>query len=163
MSKVSVAKYFEGGSSIRWYVSASQSGAVIYRSAQGKAFQFVQRLKFPKGRRHESGFHSDRAGRSASSAPGSKTRHGLERKNSAHDEASRWFARFLGTFLATALDRGRFDSVVIIAEPRFLGMIRKELPVRVKRSLEQEVHRELFKVSDKKLEQFVRGELRLGA
>jgi protein required for attachment to host cells len=53
------------------------------------------------------------------------------------------FARLLATHLARAQQRERIDEWVLIAEPQFLGLLRRTLPEPVRRLISREVPRDL--------------------
>ena len=55
-----------------------------------------------------------------------KTRKGEEHQ-ALRDDESRRFAKEVSSFLSAAHSRNRFRQLVVIADPRFLGMLRQEL------------------------------------
>jgi protein required for attachment to host cells len=53
------------------------------------------------------------------------------------------FARLLASHLARAQRRERIDELVLIAEPQFLGLLRRTLPEQMRRLISREVPRDL--------------------
>ena len=54
------------------------------------------------------------------------------------------FARRVAAHLAEALQQKRFDALRIVAAPRFLGYLRKELDAQVKATVSDELSKDLI-------------------
>ncbi len=125
------------------YVVANRSEAVFYADGSDRKFHFVERLTNKKGHRHESELVSDRPGRGVSSAGGG-IHHGLEPGTSHHELAARRFAKRV----AAALERGRsqklFRELVLVAEPHFLGLLRRSLTSKTREAVTHEVGHEYY-------------------
>ena len=74
---------------------------------------------------------SDRPTRVFESAAGA-LRHAVETSDGAHEEQERRFLRRACAAIARAGAEGRYDTLVIFAPPRALGLIRGDLPEAVK-------------------------------
>lgn len=59
-------------------------------------------------------------------------RHAIEPRTTTADKVSRRFARLLGATLREAHDARRFDRLMLVAPPRFLGMLAAALPKSVR-------------------------------
>lgn len=57
--------------------------------------------------------------------------------------AAQAFAREIAAKVDAGRKRGRFDTLVLVAPPRFLGLLRQELPPEARRRVQLEVHKEL--------------------
>jgi protein required for attachment to host cells len=68
---------------------------------------------------------SDKPGRSFDRM--GKGRHAMEPGTRARDEEKRRFARRIGDRLGKAVARGEADHLVLLAGPKFLGLLREEL------------------------------------
>jgi protein required for attachment to host cells len=135
----------------RWFVFANQTGAVFYRDLPDQHFQFVDRLENPAGSRMESDFDSDRPGSGMSSAGGGTIRHSLDRTFHHAEWNVEHFAGAVARRLEEALGHREFTELVMVAEPRFLGVLRSKLSPGVKERVRHEVHRELIQGSDEEL------------
>jgi len=108
-------------------------------------------------------FDRDAAGRRAGSAPqGSRQntqQHRLRGTASITASAGeqethlegQWFARRVGAHLAEALRQKRFDRLRIVAAPRFLGYLRKELDPQVLAIVTDELSKDLIHEGNAKL------------
>lgn len=161
MGKYSAARDLDLKTKTHWYLVASRIGAAIYEGLPGHHFRFVTRMENPKGKLMDTELTSDRSGRSFSSSQGSQIRHGLGRERSPHERAAAHFAGVIGKSLEQAIREERFSDLVILAEPHFLGLIRKELPEVVKVRLKMEIPREFAQGSDAELEVYLKNKLNL--
>lgn len=130
-----------------WYVVARRTEAVIYKEDAQHHFQFVYRLVNPRGRKPEIELDSDRPGRGASSANGT-FHHALDRSWNRHETVAKKFAKKIAQALTHAARQNRFDELVLVAEPHFLGMLRDEIPASLRAKIKHEVNREYAKGSD---------------
>ena len=76
-----------------------------------------------------------------------------------HAKAS--FARDVAGMLADALNRGRYDRLVVCAPPQALGDLRRELSKPVQGRVDGEVNKDLTWMSDNELKEELREYLRL--
>lgn len=129
-----------------WYLVANRTEAVFYRDSPFDGFEFISRLKNAEGRRLESDLVSDRPGRNASSATDS-IRHGLQ-AGTKHEEAALKFARVISGQLEKICREKDIEKLVLVAAPRFLGILRKELSSSVKELVSDEVRHEYKRGSD---------------
>src|SRR5688500_9331126 len=109
-----------------WVLVASRSGATIYgRNTGAKRLRVIEEIDHPSGRKHDRDFNSDRPGRAYDRA--GHGRHALSWSEMPAEHHARAFARQL----AEVLDRARiahcYQQLVLVAEPRFLGMLRVAL------------------------------------
>ena len=106
---------------------ADQALAVFYDAARlDQAPIEIERLSQPDARLHDRDLGRDRPGRSYESVGGA--RHAVEREGGPHQRAAAQFARRVGRRLDEARRNDEFDQLVIVAGPRFLSMVRKQLP-----------------------------------
>lgn len=159
MAKKSLAQKISSLHPRRWYLSANQAEAILFADSRVKPIHFLRRLSNPQGRLNESELTSDRAGRSFSSAPGSKIRHAMVQQNTQHEKLSKDFARTLATFLERGLNEAKYERLVILAGPKFLGLLRAQLPAQVKKHVEKEISLELTPGSDQQIKRVFAQEL----
>ena len=116
-------------------VVADQAEARFYdMHIPGKSLRLTGRLLDPSARLHERDLVSDRPGRVFDRAPlsagrrGAMAHHDTGGERSARRYAAVAFARRIGRQLDLARRQGRFERLVLMANPRFLGMLRQVLP-----------------------------------
>ena len=106
-----------------WILVADESRARLFK-AQAKDGQLeeIADIAHPEGRMHEGEMTRDRLPRTQESVGGA--RHAIEPHTSVEDKVSLEFAREL----AERLEHGRvdhaYDELVLVAAPRFLGVLR---------------------------------------
>jgi protein required for attachment to host cells len=117
---------------------ANQAGARIFEHpAAGAGLTLVEEIDHPEGRLKSREIDTDRAGAAfESAAPGVRA---MGREESAHERVAADFARKLAATLTASRNGGRFDQLVIVADPHLLGLLRRAMDVptssRIKRTL----------------------------
>ena len=142
-----------------WILAAESARARIFSvSSGGKKLREVADLCHPEARLHDRELTSDLPGRSFDSH--GEGRHGMEQATSPHDQEAQIFA----TELARQLDRGQrdgsFDSLILVAPPKFLGRLRPELSKPVQDVLLGEIDKNLVNADGDTLFQQVSSLLR---
>ncbi len=138
------------------YVVANRSGAVFYAESGKEPFHFLRRLSNPRARLAERKLVSDRPGRTFSSPATGKARSGLEPRSTQHEELARKFARKIVGSLEKMRDGRRFEGMVLVAEPHFLGMLREALGPSLRKLVKQELPREYAQGSDRAIRSRIR-------
>jgi protein required for attachment to host cells len=105
---------------LTWVVIAHRSGARVLEH-KGHTLRLVSELSNSAGRKKDRDINSDRAGRTQD------RHHAMGAEVSAHDHVALNFAREICALLYTGRNEQRFGRLVLVAEPRFLGMLRGEL------------------------------------
>lgn len=136
-------------------VVADQAEARFYDAEPPEAgLRPSGRLRDPTARLHERELVSDRPGRLFERAPaaggrrGATAHHDTGGERSARRYAAVAFARRIAMQLERAQRLGRFDRVVLMASPRFLGTLRRVLSPRLGRCVVAEVPKDLVHQSD---------------
>lgn len=131
-------------------VVADQSEADIYELEQRDIPpQLVQRLEDPDARLHDRDLKSDRPGRvfdhaaAAGGRRGAVGHHATGGERSPRKVEARRFARRIAEALDEARSENRYDRLVVIAPPAFLGLLREEMPAAVHAMLSAEVGKDL--------------------
>ena len=109
-----------------WIVVADSARARIFKpAALGRALEQVQELLHPSSRAHERELTTDRPGRSFDSeGPG---RHAMSENVSPKEHEAWKLCKELADEIEKARAQGRFDRLVLVAAPSFLGELRKTL------------------------------------
>lgn len=128
---------------------AHESGARSFENrGPGKGLSQLAETLFEDGRRHPGEFETDRQGRTSSSGKGTNV-YASEHDPRVH--ATEHFAKMLAQELGSALRAGGFQRLVLIAPPRFLGLLKAQLDPLVARVLLGTVSKDLPRASASEL------------
>lgn len=109
-----------------WIVTADASRARILQVAgRENALTEVEDLVNPQGRMHNREINSDAAGRFR--GPDRPGGHASDDANRTVDHYAELFAKRVGEVLDKARVERRFERLYLVAAPKFLGQLRKEL------------------------------------
>jgi protein required for attachment to host cells len=115
-------------------VVCSAGGARCWRSQSRHGdWTLVKEWRHAPGTLHEAEFSSDKPGRSFDSVGGA--RHAMEPPHSGRELALHAFCEQLAGYLDHAVAAGEFRYVVLLAEPKMLGMLRDELSAATRNSV----------------------------
>jgi protein required for attachment to host cells len=109
-----------------WVVVAHRAGArILEHRIPGKGLKLVTQVQHEAGRLKNSEINTDRPGRAFQR--GGEGRSPMATEESAHDRDAASFARELAELVHTGRNENRFAQLVLVAEPRFLGLLRGAL------------------------------------
>jgi protein required for attachment to host cells len=109
-----------------WIAVAHRAGArILEHLGPGKPLTLVEEIDHADGRLKNGEINADRPGR-AFDRLGNR-RHALEREESPQERVASDFAREVAARLRDGRTQQRFAQLVLVAEPRFLGMLRSAL------------------------------------
>ncbi|MBU6374907.1 MAG: host attachment protein [Bdellovibrionales bacterium] len=134
-----------------WIVVASQSQARIFRYLGLKSgLELVEKIQHPEGRLLDRELGADRPGRSFSSAAaGGRSSYSEER--TPHEQQAWEFARRLAGRLKAARGRNEFRALMLVAESRFLGILKSCLDQQTQKILVATLDREYHQKSSSEL------------
>lgn len=109
-----------------WIVVANRGVARLFQASQPTGpLQEMEAFIHPEARLHDQDLVSDRPGRGFErSGPG---RHAEEPDSTVAEVETGNFAHELARFLLKGRNDGRYDAIVLIAAPAFLGSLRERL------------------------------------
>lgn len=108
-----------------WFVVAHRAGARIFEQQGRETPTLREDIPHPTGRLKTGEQDTDRPGVTQESVrPGV---HALSTEQSAHDRDAQDFARVLADKLDKARTQQQLGGVVLVAEPRFLGLLRQAI------------------------------------
>jgi protein required for attachment to host cells len=137
---------------VTWIVLADRVHASIRRQrAPHGPFEHVEDIDHPEGRLHAAQLGSDRPGQTLDSSH--HRPHALEPHETMEEHEARAFARTIAQRLTAACNARRFDALVLVAEPRFLGLLRGALDHPTQQRLRGEIRRRLIDASDTEIAQ----------
>jgi protein required for attachment to host cells len=126
-----------------WVLVADAARARLLRADRaGRSFHLVREEAHPTSRVKAGELMADRQGRSFDSSH-SSSRHAMEPGTDPKRVEKRRFSAQLAQELDEAAAADRFDRLVLVAEPRMLGLLRQELPERVLARLDLEIAKDL--------------------
>jgi len=125
-----------------WIIAADASRARILQvTDRAQQLEEVEDLLNPEGRVHDRELISDAHPRFSGHSGGGP---GSDREEtSAAEHATELFAKRVGDYLDKARTAHRYDRLHLIAPPKFLGRLRKELGKEVQKLVAEELPKDL--------------------
>jgi protein required for attachment to host cells len=143
-----------------WVLVAHQAGArILEHGAAGDTLTLLEDIPHPTARLKSGQIDSDRAGASFESARYAKRP--MEREESAHARDAANFARELVGRLEHGRVEHRYEQLVLVAEPHFLGLLRGALDVPTASRVRGTLPKNLAHVPTHELHAHLRGLLRV--
>ena len=125
-----------------WVVVASSTRCRIFTQHKHSGpLEPVMDLEHPEGRLHGRDLVSDRPGRTFDSA--GNGRHAMGQTVDPHEQENIRFAKTVATKIDAARKKERFDRLVLVADPRFLGHLRHTLSSATRQRLTTELQKNL--------------------
>ena len=135
-----------------WILSANRSGASLFES-DGKSMRRLQDIPHPQGRMHNRETGTDKPGRSFDSF--GQGRHAMGTEQEPVEHIAQQFARDL----AELLNKGRvdhvYDKLVLMAEPKFLGLLRAALDKNTAVLVVQTISKDLPNINEQDLAKYL--------
>jgi len=137
-----------------WIVAADASRARVLQVAGRERLVEVDHLLNPQARLQNREINSDAAGRfPGKDRPGG---HSSDDEDRTVDHLDEVFAKRVGDYLDKARTQHLFDELVLVAPPKFLGMIRKKLGKEVEKLVAHELPKDLSWFKERELETYFR-------
>ncbi len=125
-----------------WILVAENSRAKFFSAEDPTApISEIEALICPNGRLHEGDLVSDNPGSDGGSV--GQGRHVIDNKVTARDQEHINFAKQLATRLNTARKKGKYDRLVLVAPPAFLGLLRDSVSKEVSAMVSRQVDKNL--------------------
>ena len=132
-----------------WIVAADSSRARVLQVAGRQRLDEVETLVNPEGRLHDRELTTDANPRLH--GPGGL---GAREEPIAVDHAVEMFSKRIGDYLEKARTDHRYDQLVLVAPPKFLGLMRKELGKEVEKLVLDEVPKDLAWFKAREIERY---------
>lgn len=111
-----------------WILVAHQAGARVFENqGPGKGLDLLEDIEHPDGRARDGEIDTDRPGRSFRKNSDDPRRAAMSRSEGPHDRAIAGFARELAERLQKGRMENQYERLVLVAPPRFLGLLRSSL------------------------------------
>ncbi|WP_130619411.1 host attachment protein [Dyella amyloliquefaciens] len=131
---------------IVWIVVANRAAARLFQASQPMGpLEELDAFIHPEGRLQEHDLVSDRPGRSFDSYGAG--RHAEDPDTAATEQEATNFAVQLSRFLHKARCDRKFDALVLVAAPAFLGALRDRLDVATRERITHEIDKNLVQQS----------------
>jgi len=145
-----------------WIVAADESRAkVLQVTDQQERLTEIQNLENPSGRLQDREMQTDAEprfnGHGGVGKPGTASTGGPpsdSERQGAVEHSARTFAKEVGRYLDKARIEHRYDQLVLVAPPKFLGALRKELHKEVEKLVADELPKDLSWLNARELERY---------
>ena len=144
-----------------WIVAADSSRARVLQVADRERLLEIETLLNPDGRLDERELTSDAhprfSGHGGVGKPGARATSGPasdRQETSAQEHATDLFAKRLGSYLGKARSEHRYDELVLVAPPKFLGALRQELDKEVEKLVVDELPKDLSWFNAREIERY---------
>jgi protein required for attachment to host cells len=130
-----------------WVVVADEAIArILERNVDSGELEPVEELTDPAAHAKGQDLRRDAVGRRAGTASGKLATQGNATASAGADERhleADGFARRVAAHLETAWHAGRYDELRLVAAPRFLGLLRKQLHPEVSKCVSESLDKDL--------------------
>lgn len=134
-----------------WFVVADSARARIFTASGTKGkLREIADLSHPESRLHDSELASNGPGRSFDSH--GQGRHSMEPATHPQDREAQAFAVEVARHIDRGHNEGGFDSLVLVAPPKFLGRLRPALSDSTRDAVVGELDKNLVDADEKTLE-----------
>jgi protein required for attachment to host cells len=135
-----------------WIVAADSSRARILQVAGRRQLVEVENLMNPEGRLHNREINTDAKGRFAGpDRPGGHSSDDEERTVEHYNEL---FAKRVAGYLGKARNDQRYERLILVAAPKILGQLRKELGKEVEKLVVDQLDKDLAWFNAREIEQY---------
>jgi len=117
----------------KWIAVITRTDASFFSE---RPFTRVSQLRNMLGREKNRAMVTDKPGKGRSRYAGHKGIHTVDQGQGPHEEAVIAFTKRIGAFLHKAFAQNRFRELTVIAEPKTLGRLKKELDKNILASAE---------------------------
>jgi len=130
-----------------WILVANRSGARLFENTgPGKGLTLLRDIAHAEGHLKNQDFNADKPGRSFDS--GGEGRHATEKSQSPTEHETQKFGKELANLLNEGRTANSYNSLVLVAEAGFLGVLKGELDDQVSKLVSETVEKDLAKVAD---------------
>jgi len=134
-----------------WIVAADESRArVLQVTGQRERLAEIDHLSNPEGRAQNRELETDAEPRFHGNPGPASDREA----QGAVEQSVRTFAKEVGRYLDKARLERRYDELVLVAPPKFLGALRKELGKEVEKLVAEELPKDLSWFNARELERY---------
>lgn len=134
-----------------WVLIAHEAGArIFFRDDSRLPLTLIDRIDWPIGRAKDRELSSDRPGHGETWAP-SRQRHGFDQTLLPTEKNALDFASLLAHRVSRAADLDAFDHLFVVAAPKLLGLIRRDLGPPAVARLARELSENFGNIADSEI------------
>lgn len=137
----------------KWIVFVTRINARVFNA---ETWDSVIELKHNIGKAKNKELKTGKPGVSRGKFAGSKGIHGMTGEKNPHEDAAVEFAKKIGVYLYKQKNLHKFDDLTIVAEPKMMGRIKKQMDKHLARDVKW-IGKDLGKFATHELPQFVNG------
>jgi protein required for attachment to host cells len=142
-----------------WILVAHRGGARLFESKQtDKDLSLLDDIPHPQGRLKSKDMGTDKPGRSVDSHG---TRHALVQEQEPAAHVAELFSKHLARLLDDGRLQRRYDQLVLVAEPHFLGILRAALSAETAALVTAAVSKDLGHVASRDIARHLSDTIRL--
>jgi protein required for attachment to host cells len=139
----------------RWILAADSSKARIFKVLPKNKLEELETLTHPESRLSDKDRGSDRPGR-LSVDRGGERQHGLEPPTDPKRQEAINFSRIVATNLDKARSLQKYQELVIVAAPGFLGLLREQLSKQVEQCVVREIPKNISTLSPAEIQEHIK-------
>lgn len=137
---------------ITWVLIADRGGARLFEHRRrSSGLQLLQDLPHPEGRMKNGEIDADKHGRSFDTFGAG--RHAMSTSQEPTEHLAAQFARELADVLNQGFQQHRFERLILVAAPRFLGDLRNSLSDTTKTAIKATLNKDLSGIPEQDLPQ----------
>ncbi len=126
---------------LTWVLVADKSRARFFKAKTASQIEEIMDFTHIEGRLHERDLTTDLPGKDANKgAPG---KHSFQDKIEPKQQEAIDFSKHVARYIEDAVKENKFEQLMIIAEPSFLGMLRKQFSDEVKQLISFELDKNI--------------------
>ncbi|TAK62152.1 host attachment protein [Methylobacter sp.] len=138
---------------LTWIVVADNTRARIFTAdTPSSTLEEIEDLSHTGGRLHDREITSDLPGKIKSADGGG---HAFEQPTDPKKHEADNFAHRIAQYLEDAHNKNRFEQLIIVAAPSFLGMLRNHLQEQLKKLVRLEIDKEITTLSAADIRQYL--------
>ncbi|MGZ8290130.1 MAG: host attachment protein [Telluria sp.] len=138
-----------------WVIAADSSRARIFEMEKdNQHLREIEDMVNPEGRQDGREIQTDAAGR-FSLGRGTQG-HTSQPQSTPQQHDVELFSKQLGRYIDKACDEHRFDSLCVIAPPKFLGLIRENLSDQSRKAVQEEIPKDIAWFEEREIEDYLR-------
>jgi protein required for attachment to host cells len=99
-----------------------------------RPFHIHYQLANEVGRERNRALGTDKPGVSRAKFGRPSSLHSLTGEKNPHDDLARAFSKRIGLYLKRQYDLGNFGDLILVAEPKMMGFLRRNLPAAVRKN-----------------------------
>ena len=132
-----------------WVLVANSSIARLFHLETLQKLNEINQFEHPESRLKNMDLVSDKPGRDFESF--NNTRHAMEQKTMPKKLEAFQFAKHLAEYLEQASERGKYDELMLIAGPTFLGVLRETISPNLAKLIKKEIDKDLTQLTPKEI------------